>query len=200
MNNKQFVFNITEKNTHFSFVKNKVTNKQFLFISRHEKRHYEKNFSHENRILLSGGSIHFGQRKTSNKVLFSHKFLQTCEKFARIGRGVLVALLSTILAHRRLGLKRLSGHFLIQLSKLNKNMAVWTVQVGTKLGKLKFIKKWRKIGFFTPIEFFRFFKRKKAFKKIKNHIFLLAVQFSIEWYIRHRKIKFYCNFALRAPY
>jgi hypothetical protein len=41
-----------------------------------------------------------------------------------MGGEILIASLSTALADRRLGLKRLSGHFLIQSSQLNKNMAV----------------------------------------------------------------------------
>jgi hypothetical protein len=49
---------------------------------------------------------------------------KTCEKFARMGGMILVNSLLTTLADRRLGLKQLSGHCLIQFSNLNKNIAV----------------------------------------------------------------------------
>jgi hypothetical protein len=102
------------------------------------------------------------------------------------------------LADRRLGLKRLSGHFLIQSSQLNKNMAVWIIQVNKKLEKFNFIENRRKIEFFTPVKFFRFFERKEASKIFREHIFLLALKFSIEWCIKRQK--FCSNFAFRAPY
>ena len=125
---------------------------------------------------------------------------KTREVFARMGGGILVASLSMALVDRRLGLKRFSSHFLIQFSKLNKNMTVWIIQVGTKLEKFNFIKNRRKIEFFTPFKFFRFFERKEVPKKSREHIFSLAVKFSIEWCINGRKKKFCSNLALRAPY
>jgi len=44
--------------------------------------------------------------------------------FARMSKGILVALLSTALADRQLDSKELSDHFLNQFLKLNKNMVV----------------------------------------------------------------------------
>jgi hypothetical protein len=91
------------------------------------------------------------------------------------------------LVDRRLGLKRLSDHFLIQFSKLNKNMAVWMIQVCTKRGKFNSIENRRKIDFLTPFQIFRFFEWKDASKRLIKHIFLLAIKFSIEWRMKHRK-------------
>jgi hypothetical protein len=80
----------------------------------------------------------------------------------------LVASVSTALADRHLGLKRLSGHFLIQFSQLKKNMAVWIIQVGTKLGKLKFIKKIGENRVFHTLRVCSIFRTEGSLKKFQG--------------------------------
>ena len=122
------------------------------------------------------------------------------KKWWKLFGGILVSSVSMGLANSRFGLKSFLTNFLIQFSKLNKNMSMRIIWVDRKIWKMQFIEKKWKIEFVTFVEFFEFFEWKEACKNFREHIFLLAMKFSIEWYIKHQKKKFCFKLALRAPY
>ncbi len=113
---------------------------------------------------------------------------------------ILVHSLSMTLAYRRLGLKRLSGHFLIQFLMRNKNIAVWIIQIGTKLGKFNFIKNRRKTDCFIPFQIFRFFQWKQASKKAPKPYILARCQILYPMMYEASEKSVCSTFALRAPY